>query len=70
MDKIFGNINATDEQVKKVYNLFKKTGSSNYAKEKAINYSNNAKQALSIFPDSNAKQILISIADYSINRKK
>jgi geranylgeranyl diphosphate synthase type I len=70
LDKIFGNIHATDEQVKNVYNLFKKTGSANYAKEKAINYANNAKQALNIIPDSNAKQILLSLADYSINRKK
>jgi len=70
LDKIFGNLNATDEQVKNVYNLFRKTGSVDYAKEKAINFVSTAKQALNIIPDSNAKQILSGLADYVINRKK
>jgi geranylgeranyl diphosphate synthase type I len=70
LDTIFGNLNTTDEQVKNVYNLFRKTGSADYAKEKAINFANNAKRALNVIPDSDAKQILASLADYAINRKK
>ena len=70
LDKIFGNLNATDEQVKNVYNLFRKTGSVDYAKEKAINFISTAKQALNVVPNSNAKQILTCLADYVINRKK
>ena len=70
LDKIFGNLYANDEQVKNIYNLFRKTGSAEYAKDKAINFANNAKKALNILPDSDAKQILASLADYAINRKK
>jgi len=70
LDKIFGNLNATDEQVKKVYSLFRKTGSADYAKQKAINFANTAKKALNVLPESDAKQILASLADYAINRKK
>ncbi len=70
LEKIFGNLNATDEQVKNVYNLFRKTGSLDYAKEKAINFVYTAKQTLNVIPDSNAKQILSDLADYVINRNK
>jgi len=70
LDTIFGNLNATDEQVKNVYNLFRKIGSADYAKEKATNFANNAKKALDVLPESDAKQILASLANYAINRKK
>ena len=70
LDKIFGNLNATDEQVKNVYNLFRKIGSVDYAKEKAISFSSTAKKSLNVLPDSNAKQILADLADYVITRQK
>lgn len=70
LNKIFSNIDATDDQVKNVFNLFRKTGSIDYAKEKAINFSRNAKQVLDILQDSDAKEILVNLADYAISRKK
>ena len=70
LNKIFGNQDATNDQVKNVFDLFRKTGSIDYAKEKAINFSRNAKQVLDILPDSDAKEILVNLADYAINRKK
>jgi geranylgeranyl diphosphate synthase type I len=70
IDKIFGNPKATDEQVKNIYDLFRKTGSTEYAKEKAINFANIAKTSLNVINNSDAKQILINLADYAINRKK
>jgi geranylgeranyl diphosphate synthase, type I len=70
LDKIFGNLNATDEQIKKVYDLFRRIGSADYAKQKAIFFVNTAKQALNVIPASEAKNILLSLADYSITRNK
>ena len=69
-EEIFGNKNATDQQIKQIYDLFKKTGSINYAKKTAESYCEKAKKQLEHFPDSEAKQILLNLADYSIKREK
>ena len=68
--KTFGNKKATDAEVKQVYDLFNKTKSVEYAKNTAINYCEKAKKALDALPDSDAKNILLALAEYSINRKK
>jgi len=70
LEQIFGNGNATDEQIKQVFNLFKKTGSVEYAKETATKYSNDAKKSLEILPETEAKQILMKLAEYVIKREK
>ena len=70
LEKIFGNLNASDKQVKEVYYLFKKIGSAEYAKNTAISYSETAKKSLEILPDTEAKKILNALAEYSINREK
>jgi geranylgeranyl diphosphate synthase type I len=70
LQQVFGNKNSTDAQVKQVYNLFKNLNSIKYAKDKAIDFSNNAKKSLDILPDSDAKQILLNLADYAIKREK
>lgn len=70
LETIFGNKNATEQQIKQAYNLFNKTGSIGYAKKTAINYSEKAKKQLEILPDSEAKQILLELAEYSIKREK
>ena len=70
LKKIFGNKNASKEEVKQVYNLFKKYNSIEYAKKTAQKYCEKAKKSLSILPDSEAKQILLELAEYSIRREK
>ncbi len=70
LNEIFGNLNASHEEVKKVFNVFRELGSVGYAKECAINYNNKAKEQISILKDSEAKNILNEIADYSIKREK
>lgn len=70
LEKIFGNRKSTDEEIQKVYQIFKKTGSVDYAKNTAIKYCENAKKSLEILPDSDAKQILFALAEYSIEREK
>ena len=68
--KIFGNLKATDSDVKKIYDLFDKKGSIDYAKNKAQEYCSSAKKSLDIIPDTDAKNILISLAEYSVSREK
>lgn len=70
LEKTFGNKNATDKEVKEVYELFKKLRSIDYAKNKARDFCNKAKKSIDILPDSDAKNILLSLADYSIIREK
>ena len=70
LDEVFGNRNASDDDVKRVFTLFKEMGSIDYAKKTAIEYTKKAKNALDILKDSEAKEILYDLADYSINREK
>jgi len=71
LQKIFGNNNATDEEVNQVYHLFNKLGSVEYARKTASMYDERAKKALNVLDDSNAKSILLQLADYStIKREK
>jgi geranylgeranyl diphosphate synthase type I len=70
LEDIFGNRYATEQEVKQVYNLFIKLKSIDYAKNCALNYCEKAKKALDILPDSDAKEILMELARYAINRRK
>ena len=70
LNEIFGNRNASEQDVKKVFNLFRKTKSVDYAKNTALKYNAEAKKSLDVLDDSDAKQILIELADYSIKREK
>ena len=70
LEKIFGNLKATDKEIKQVHEIFNKLGSIEYAKKTAISYCEKAKNALSILPDTEAKKILIALAEYSIQREK
>lgn len=68
--KIFGNQNASNQEVKQVYDLFRKRGSVEYTKNTAVQYCEKAKKALGAIPDSEAKKILLELAEYSIKREK
>jgi geranylgeranyl diphosphate synthase type I len=70
VEEVFGNLNATEKEVRQVYHLFEKLKSIDYAKNTAINYVIKAKKALDILPNSNAKQLLLELADYSTKREK
>jgi len=70
LEKIFGNKNASDQDVKKIYELFNKLKSIEYAKNTALSYNAKAKKVLDILDDSNAKQALTELANYCIRREK
>jgi geranylgeranyl diphosphate synthase, type I len=69
-DNIFGNKSATEDEVRQVYDLFKKSKSIDYAKDTALDYIKKAKNSLEKISDSDAKQLLLDLADYSIKRNK
>ena len=54
----------------RVFSLFKKMGSIDYARKTAIEYNKKAKNSLSVLKDSEAKELLCDLADYSIKREK
>ncbi len=70
LDEVFGNRNASDDDVNRVFTLFKEIGSIDYAKKTAIEYNKKAKNALNVLKDSEAKELLCDLADYSIKREK
>ena len=70
LEKIFGNQNASESEVKQILQLFRELQSVDYAKQTAIHYNNTAKKALDLLEDSHAKQLLVEIADFAIQREK
>jgi geranylgeranyl diphosphate synthase type I len=69
LDDFFGNQEASDEDIRKVFSLFKELGSIEYAKKTAASYAEKAKQTLPKLKESKAKDLLFNLADYSINRE-
>lgn len=70
LQKIFGNEKATEQEIRQVFDLFKKVGSIEYAKNTSLNYCKEAKNAINVLKDSEAKQLLFELADYSVSREK
>lgn len=70
LEKTFSKIDASDDEIKKVYQVFKNTGSIDYAKNTAIVHCDKAKKALNVLSDSESKNILLGLADFSITREK
>jgi geranylgeranyl diphosphate synthase type I len=64
-----GKSNATRSEVSAALTSLKESGSIDYAMNKALNFVDEGKSALKILPDSEAKKILIGLADYMIERK-
>jgi geranylgeranyl diphosphate synthase type I len=64
-----GKKNATRSEVATDITALKESGSIDYALNKAISFLEGGKHALKILPDSNAKEMLIGLADYMIARK-
>jgi geranylgeranyl diphosphate synthase type I len=70
LEKLFGNQDATEQDVRQVFDIFKKTKSIEYAKQTAMNYCAKAKKSLNVLKESDAKAVLLELADYSIKREK
>ena len=64
-----GKSNATRSEVSAVLTTLRDSGSIDYARNKAVGFIDEGKAALKVLPDSEAKTILIGLADYMIARK-
>src|SRR4030067_781128 len=64
-----GKNNATRHEVSAALTTLKESGSIDYAMNKAVGFVDDGKAALKALPDSEAKTILIGLADYMIARK-
>lgn len=60
--------NATDEEVVNVIRELEKTGSIEFARNKAREFAKNAHKCLESLPDSDSKELLKALVDYSVNR--
>lgn len=70
LKSILGNKKVSEEEIDKAIKILKETGSINYVKEKAFDLASNAKKYLEKIDDSEAKNILIELADYAVERDK
>ena len=70
LDSVFGNKDALETDIKRILKLFREIKSVEYAKNTALDYNKKAKKSLEILRDSDAKNILKELADYSIKREK
>lgn len=68
--EILGDKNATTTDIQTVVRLFKKIGSLSYAQQVAHRFCEQAKEQLHVLSDSDPKNILLALADYSTSRKK
>ncbi|MCX9013818.1 MAG: polyprenyl synthetase family protein [Candidatus Methanoperedens sp.] len=66
---VLGKSNATKAEVSEAISTLKKSGSIDYAMDKAVGFVEKGKSALSVLPDSEAKSLLLELADYMIERK-
>ena len=64
-----GNTKSTPKDIQKTITIFQHTNSIAFTQQKLKDYNTQAKQCLNSLKDSESKQILSALADYSITRK-
>ncbi len=68
--KIYGKENANDKEIKEVIKFFEDIGAIGYAKEKAREFALKAIKSLNELKECKAKEELIRIAEFAIERRK
>ncbi len=66
--EIFGKKNASSEEVEAALAALRASGSIDYARNKAVSLVEEGKRALSVLQESEAKTLLLALADYMISR--
>ncbi len=69
LNQVFGNPRATDTDIHNVFSLFKDLKSIEYARTTAEEYNKKAKDCLNHLNESSAKQTLMNLADFAIQRE-
>ena len=70
MIRIIKNHNDDSKKVNEVIEYVLKSGGIEHTKAKMMEYTESAKLRLKMFPDGDAKESLIALVDYTINREK
>ena len=68
MLKILGNIKATQDDVMSVIDIFKDSGSIDFAINKLNEFSRKSVECLEVLDESESKKILEALAEYSVTR--
>jgi len=68
MMSIIGNENSTQKDIMEIIDIFREIGSINYAQNKLIELRRKAKLCLDVLKESESKEILMALTDYSITR--
>jgi geranylgeranyl diphosphate synthase type I len=66
--EIFGKRNATSQEIEATLDTLRASGSIDYARKKAVSLVSEGKEALANLSDSDAKSLLLELADYMISR--
>jgi len=66
---VFGKRNATKAEIEHALKTLEDSGSVDYAKTTARKFVAEGKAKLDVLPDTEAKDILLALADYMIERK-
>ena len=67
--EVFGKKNATPEEIEAALSILEESGSIDYARTKAASLVKQGKRALDVLEDSEAKDLLLELADYMISRR-
>jgi len=59
-----------DQDLARVMGLLRNTGAFEYAMQKAREYSDRGKKALSVLPESEARATLCQLADFTVVRER
>lgn len=70
LEDSYGNRHASEHDVSLVYDLFRDLGSVDYAQQCALQFVSQAKDALSILKETEAKELLLQLIEYTIQREK
>jgi geranylgeranyl diphosphate synthase type I len=68
MMKIIGNDKATQEDIIEVIDIFKNIGSIDFSQKKLEQFRDESKVCLEVLEESESKEVLIALADYSVTR--
>ncbi|MHC1593787.1 MAG: polyprenyl synthetase family protein [Methanotrichaceae archaeon] len=67
--EVLGKKNATTEEIEAALSVLEESGSIDYARTKAASLVEQGKRALDVLEDSEAKDLLLELADYMISRR-
>lgn len=69
-DRVYGNLKASEKDIKAAVEVLRETGSIEYARTVALQHNATAKEQLQVVPKTAVRDILSALADYAISREK